>query len=139
MEKVKEKYIVLVSGSRDWNDSVLIQQKLSELDNFIQSTLKQVPVLVHGACARGADALANHIIENQFQNWEIQKYPAQWDLYGRSAGPKRNTQMLSETRPHAILIFCKDNSPGSTDMINKSEAYKKSKGSRLQKLEIFRN
>jgi hypothetical protein len=48
--------------------------------------------VVHGG-ARGADALVDEIARNW--GWTPEVHPADWDLYGRSAGHRRNAEMVA--------------------------------------------
>jgi len=61
-------------------------------------------ILIHGG-APGADTLAGQIgVELGFI---IECHPAEWDKYGKAAGPKRNIEML-EREPDLVLAFHKD-------------------------------
>ncbi len=68
--------------------------------------------LIQGG-AKGADefakkwALANNI--------EVEEYKANWDKYGRSAGFKRNAEMLSKGKPDLVMAF--PGGPGTSMMI----------------------
>lgn len=83
---------ILVCGGRNYSDATLL---IATLDNIVANIKlmneNQSVRLIHGA-ARGADSLAA-------------AYPAKWDLYGRSAGFIRNTQMLEEGQPHLVVAF----------------------------------
>lgn len=102
---------ILVCGSRDWTDSNTIYQKLSRYpDNTI---------IIHGA-ARGADRLAGAAAK--CLGMPVVEFPADWDRYGRAAGPIRNQQMLDEGKPD-LVIACSDdleNSKGTKDMVTRS-------------------
>jgi len=101
---------VLVCGSRDWFDKDKIKQELEMLGS--------ITLLIHGDC-RGADTLAVQIAKEL--NIEIKAFPANWKLYGLSAGPKRNQQMLDEGKPDYVLAFHDDikSSKGTKDMISR--------------------
>lgn len=101
---------VLVCGSRDWFDKDKIKQELENLE--------KVTMLIHGAC-RGVDILAAQVAKEL--NIEIKEFPANWKLYGLSAGPKRNQQMLDEGKPDYVLAFHDDikSSKGTKDMISR--------------------
>lgn len=75
-------YALLICGDRNWSDAVAIQRVIS----------KESPVLVIHGAARGADSLGGR--EAQLQGIPTQEFPAQWEKYGRGAGPMRNEQML---------------------------------------------
>lgn len=89
---------VIVTGSRAWPDPLRVTRELTRL------YLQHGPfVLVHGACATGADAAAHHWYEAAGQDLgciEV-KFKADWDAHrtatdphGRRAGPIRNKEMV---------------------------------------------
>ena len=84
---------ILMTGSRDWTDRELIEQGLRAA-----AALAMVPagstdvVLVHGA-ARGADALAADVAGQL--GWATEAHPADWNTHGRSAGHRRNHEMIT--------------------------------------------
>lgn len=90
----------------------------------VADTLEQLPsgtILVHGAC-RGADITCAAVAESL--GFTVRGYPADWDKYGKGAGPVRNRQMLKEehltTEPIDLcLAFHNDieNSRGTKDMM----------------------
>lgn len=87
---------ILVTGDREWTDSGAIDLALSKY-----------PVewdVMHGD-ARGADKLAGQVAARQGRT--VHRWPAEWELYGRSAGPKRNIDML-DTKPTVVLAFHDD-------------------------------
>jgi len=104
----------LVTGSRDWLNRNTIEQRLS---NF---SLKDV--LIHGD-AKGADRIAKDIWSQiAGENKQI-PYPAQWNKYGKSAGPIRNRQMLSENSDIELVIAFNENistSKGTKNMIEQA-------------------
>ena len=59
-------------------------------------------VVIHGG-ARGADQLAGAWAKERQVSYKT--YPAQWDRYGKSAGFRRNEQMLNEGNPDLIIAF----------------------------------
>lgn len=84
---------VIVTGSRAWPDPVRVAHELNKL------YLQHGPfVLVHGACATGADAAAHHWYETAGEDLgciEV-RYPADWEQYRKKAGPIRNKEMISK-------------------------------------------
>jgi hypothetical protein len=48
--------------------------------------------VVHGDCPTGIDAEAERICEER--GIPSERYPADWDTHGKSAGPRRNKQMV---------------------------------------------
>lgn len=67
--------------------------------------------------ARGVDSFAAEwAIKFGFK---LYKFPAEWDKYGRKAGPIRNQQMLDEGKPDAVIAF--PGGTGTADMVRRSE------------------
>ena len=104
-------YVVLVTGSRYWSDRLVIYDILKELP---KDTL-----IIQGG-ARGADTLAREVAEEL--GLEVKTFKAEWDKYGKSAGPIRNQKMLDETHPSLVLVFHSDieHSKGTKDMVNRA-------------------
>jgi len=89
--------IVLVCGGRDYEDWAAVEAVLRIFDPRKTS-------LIHGGCPTGADHIANDIANDQ--GWRsIYIFSADWDKYGRAAGPKRNKQMLVEGNPDIVVAF----------------------------------
>lgn len=112
--------IVLVTGGRHYSDRGMVYVTLDKIHAETPITL-----LVHGD-APGADTLADEWAEKN----EVPKKPcpANWFPNGpqlpmdRSAGPKRNSFMLTEYQPDLLVAFPGDN--GTMDMIKKARAKK---------------
>lgn len=82
-------YRVLVTGSREWDDVdelryALIHATALRLDSSI---------IVHGACPRGADALAAEWARDY--SVKAEAHPADWNGHGKQAGFIRNAEMVS--------------------------------------------
>jgi hypothetical protein len=109
-------YKVLVTGDRNWTNYERIYSILSQL----AATYGKYTVIA-GEC-KGVDLLAKGIAQQLGLNYI--GYPANWELYGKSAGPLRNKQML-EQKPHIILAFHNniDSSRGTKHMLNIAKDY----------------
>ena len=103
---------VLVTGDRNWTSEERIRYALSKLENSYNEDF----TLIHGA-ARGADTIAETVAKSL--GWTIERYPADWQKYGRAAGPVRNKQMLVEGKPDVVLAFHDDfeHSKGTDHMV----------------------
>lgn len=101
---------VLVCGDRHWCDGHAIMEEIRRFNPT---------VLIHGD-ARGADTLASEAA--LALEIPIEAYPAQWEKYGRAAGPIRNKQMLDEGKPDLVLAFHADleKSRGTKNMVNQA-------------------
>ena len=104
---------VLVCGGRDFNDSNLLYDTLSDLHRRTPITM-----IIEGG-ASGADTLA-HCWGKDFS--QVKTFKADWDKYGRSAGPIRNKQMLDEGKPDLVVYFHLDldSSKGTKDMVTRA-------------------
>jgi len=102
---------VLCCGGREWTDRETIRARLKELP--------RTAIIIHGA-ARGADSIAGEVATELGHTVEV--YPAQWNTYGRAAGPIRNNQML-DTKPDLVIAFHADlsQSKGTAHCIKEAE------------------
>lgn len=103
--------IILICGSRDWSDKSLILSTIVSL---------RPTKIIHGAC-RGADIIAGEVAKEL--GISVQEFPADWNRYGRSAGPRRNQQMLDEGKPDMVIAFHDniESSKGTKDMISRTK------------------
>ena len=109
---MKEKYKIIVCGYREFFDYDFVKRKLDKILSEKRKT--HTIVIVSGGC-RGADKLGE---KYSFENDdELEIYKAEWDVYGKKAGPVRNTKM-SEISDACVAFVCKK-SKGTFDMIRK--------------------
>lgn len=78
---------VLVTGGRDYQDVKAVRAALSEIGATVV-----LPTLVHGA-AKGADYLARCVAYYEL-GWPEEAHPAEWEKWGKSAGFRRNQEMV---------------------------------------------
>ena len=105
---------VIIAGSRTFNDYNLLKEQLDFL--FQNKKITHKIIIIHG-CALGADSLGEqYAMEN---NLEIVAMPALCNIFGKSAGYKRNVQMAEEA--DACVVFWDGISKGSKHMIEISE------------------
>ena len=98
---------VLVCGGRDYND----YQKVREtLDGF------GVSAIIQGG-ARGADSLGGTYANQRGISCRV--FKADWDRYGKSAGFRRNQQMLDEGKPDVVVAF--PGGKGTADMVKRAK------------------
>lgn len=102
---------VIIAGSRDFKNYNLLKEKCDK----IFSNIKQ-PIEIVSGCARGADTLGEKYAEEK--GYPIKKFPADWDNLGKKAGILRNIEMGDYA--DALVIFIKNSSRGSTDMLNRA-------------------
>lgn len=132
---------ILVTGDRKWVDSESVYRTLRGLITWVDTIeasnitqlfgLSQHPnkiILINGAC-RGADKLSTtafnllipELTSPTFarKSFDVEEHPADWDKYGRAAGPVRNTEM-AKRNPHIVIAFHDDitSSKGTKNMLN---------------------
>lgn len=116
-ERTDDVVRVMVCGSRSWGGfdprggktwkpgslTAFLEAKalLAMLDGLYTDHLANARTmqLVHGACPTGADAIAQSWAEADPRIPAPERFPADWDTFGRSAGPIRNKRMVSTLDP----------------------------------------
>lgn len=97
-------------GSRDWRgDYAVIDQCIQDLPNG--------SVVVSGG-AKGVDAYAES--GARAAGLLVVVHPADWDRYGKSAGPRRNALIVADC--DVLLAFWDGKSRGTADSILKAHA-----------------
>lgn len=101
---------ILFCGDRRWSDPAPILHAFDRL---------QPTLVIEGEC-EGADLLSRR--EAELRGIPVLPFPAQWDKYGRAAGPVRNRQMLEEGKPDLVVAFHSnlENSKGTADMVKQA-------------------
>ena len=105
----KELFKVIVAGGREFNDYILLEEKL---DKILSKRLPDVEIV--SGTARGADALGESYAHKN--KLPIKQFPADWNKYGKAAGPIRNKQMAEYA--DACIVFWDGKSRGTKSMIN---------------------
>jgi hypothetical protein len=114
---------VLVTGSRHWTDTGAIQEQLTELDRRHRKPI----TLVHGGQVSlhpenrsryGADYLAAMVAGRL--GWLTEEFPAEWERFGRAAGPIRN-QMMVDHGADVCLVFPMWDSRGTWDCARRAK------------------
>lgn len=94
----KNTFRVIIAGGRDFNDYQLLKQKC---DSFLANKSKECQVIIVSGTARGADRLGERYANER--GYQIERYPADWDRDGNSAGPIRNAKMAENA--DALIAF----------------------------------
>jgi len=108
---------VLCSGDRTWTDAELVRSILSRLPPG--------SIVVHGdqgddEATVGLDRISGKVATSL--GLEVRPYPADWNRFGRRAGPFRNDQMVRNEKPDHVYAFHDDieGSKGTKDLISKA-------------------
>lgn len=102
---------LLITGSRDWDNIQVITDTMVVLKRIYGTDV----LLVSGACPAGADRMCEDYAIHL--GWLVERHPADWDRYGKSAGPIRNQEMV-DLGADVCLAFIKNNSRGATMTAN---------------------
>jgi len=103
---------LLITGSRAWNDRAVIRDALRAAFWELGGADPGV-ILVSGACPDGADAICEEVWAVGAHGCPIERHPAEWDRYGRSAGFRRNAEMVG-LGADLCLAFIVDESRGAS-------------------------
>lgn len=103
---------VLCCGDRYWTSYEIIRRELDKL--------RPDTIIIEG-CANGADSISGDVALEL--GYRLLEFPANWNKYGRAAGPIRNKQMLDEGKPDLVLAFHTniEKSKGTKNMIVQSK------------------
>lgn len=102
---------ILVTGSRDWTDHIVIEQAL---DAFFSQSLGDDDELIQGGVL-GADFYARRWADRHKNFVKSTTVEADWKKWGKAAGPIRNEQMVKMVNPTSdvVLAFILNNSKGA--------------------------
>lgn len=108
---------LLVCGDRNFDNWKLL---CSEMEKIIISIEVNDDLTIIEGEAKGADFLAR--VWAIYEQHPFEAYPADWNKFGKAAGPIRNKQMLDEGKPDKVLAFLKKGSIGTANMIKQAQA-----------------
>lgn len=97
-----------IVGSRNFNN-----YKVMKVFIFSKFDLSEIDTIVSGG-ARGADTLAEKFAHEN--NLLLIVKEAEWDKYGRSAGPRRNKLIVEEA--DVVVAFPTPSSRGTWNTVN---------------------
>lgn len=100
--------ICIIAGSRDVQDFRVVEQAF----NAASLQLPAVTEIVSGT-ARGVDRLGEQL--TGVKNIPVQRFPADWDKYGKGAGHIRNKQMADYA--DVLIAIWDGKSKGTDNMI----------------------
>ena len=101
-----------VVGSRSFHKKIYFNQKMRE----VLLTFPHVTTLVSGG-TRGPDSMAETYAKKNGLKMKV--LLPNWDTYGRSAGIKRNTEIVEKCQ--VLVAFWDGKSPGTSDSIRKAQ------------------
>ena len=105
---------VVIAGGRNFRDYAVLKEAISRIQ------FQEMPVIISGG-ATGADSLGERFAKEN--GYPLLRFPAQWGVYGKAAGPIRNVRMAEEA--DAVICFWDGYSPGTKHMIKATKDRKK--------------
>src|SRR3546814_18405546 len=91
--------VALFCGSRDFDDRTIIETLVHGVSSV--ATLRGRPTVIVEGEARGADILSR--IEAEAIGVEVIRCPADWEQYGKRAGPIRNLELPQDPKPDTAI------------------------------------
>ncbi len=107
---------IIVCGGTDFSDYEFFRASLEKLFEDYED------IRIVSGHAKGADTFAEkYAADNQIP---IRVFPAEWEKYGRAAGPIRNRTMLDYAKEETpvVVAFWDGRSPGTGNMLKEAMA-----------------
>lgn len=104
---------ILITGGRDFNNKLLIENTLNQFIN-------EWDIVLHGG-AMGADTLADDFCK--LNNIQTEIYKPQYEIWGKDAPLIRNTEMVKKC--DVVIAFWNGKSKGTKYTIDKADRYNK--------------
>lgn len=105
---------VIIAGSREFDNYDMLKEKCDKILSRKVNEGEEI-VIVSGT-ARGADTLGEKYAEER--GYKIERYPANWDKYGKRAGYLRNKKMAEVSNACIVFLSPKAENKGSKMMIS---------------------
>ena len=118
------KYVLAVIGSRDLTDKEFIYNHITYLIKVLYHNKKidgWSSVIIITGKAIGVDSIANQYAHDH--NLTVINILPDWKLYGKSAGFKRNANIIYHC--DRVLAFCLNKSAGTLNSVEHSRRLKK--------------
>lgn len=114
---VRPTFKVIVAGGRDFGDYGLLCQIC---DRMLSQKHQTHDIVIISGTARGADTLGERYAQER--GYAVERFPADWEHAGKSAGFIRNAQMASVA--DALIAFWDGQSKGTAHMIGLARKHK---------------
>lgn len=117
MKEVK----VIIAGGRDFDNYQYLKDCCDYIVDILKVTAEEpIEIVIVSGAAKGADKLGERYASEK--NYKVNRYPADWDTYGKSAGFRRNEVMAKNA--DVLIAFWDGTSKGTKHMIDLAGAYK---------------
>ncbi len=119
---------VVIAGCRDYDD---YEEAKEYIDFCLSNIRKENNIIIVSGGASGADAIGERYADEN--GFEVEEHPADWEKYGRSAGPRRNREMAQVA--DYVICFWDGESRGTKSMIECAQQY--GKPLKIKKIKIW--
>ena len=102
---------VIIAGTRTFSDYELLR---TTCNNLLSEKQWTHTVVVISGTARGADQMGERYARER--GFQLRRFPADWEQYGKSAGHIRNAMMADNA--DALIAFWDGESKGTKNMID---------------------
>ena len=106
---------VIIAGTRDFKDYELLKSYCDYMLSQKAQSGEEITIISGGAS--GADTLGEKYAKERGYN--LLQFPAQWETYGRQAGPIRNREMAKNA--DALIALWDGKSRGTKNMIEEAK------------------
>lgn len=109
--KAENTYRVIIAGSRSFDDYDLLRRRCDEI---LKDRRSSSEIVIVSGTAPGTDSLGERYAREK--GFAVDRRPADWNTYGKAAGPIRNAQMAKVA--DALIAFWDGKSRGTHHMIS---------------------
>lgn len=109
----RRQYRVIVAGSRTASNLYVYSLLERKLDRILKYKAVTHDIVIVSGTARGADRLGEEYAKSR--SYLVERYPADWDQYGKRAGYIRNSEMATDA--DALVALWDGESRGTKHMI----------------------
>jgi hypothetical protein len=107
--KGKPEFRVIVAGSRDYKNDVLLESKMDKLLSKVD-----LPIRIVSGTQEGPDQFGEEYAQKR--DFDLTRFEPNWTLFDKAAGPLRNEVMAWYS--DALSLFWDGQSKGSRSMLN---------------------
>ncbi|MBQ4131470.1 MAG: DUF2493 domain-containing protein [Clostridia bacterium] len=109
---------IVIGGCRDFNDYNFF---CKHVNRYLERIKKNNEIILLSGHCKGVDVMAEKYAKEQGFGLEI--HPADWQKFGKSAGPKRNREMVITV--DCVIAFWDGKSRGTKSLIEYAKQYEK--------------
>ena len=110
----RRQYKVIVAGSRTASGAYIYSLLERKLDAILKHKAVTHDIVIVSGTARGADLLGEQYAKSR--SFQVERYPADWDQFGKRAGYLRNEEMAQNA--DALVALWDGQSRGTKHMID---------------------